>query len=107
MTLPRLTHLEDPTGILNQFIEQLEQLIEDTQAHPMRPAWDTLLVGIEQAMFRVLQQKEATPIDKIQAIAHLAVMTAAGSTTDPPILTTWLNSLLEKRRYAKATEHRD
>lgn len=107
MSLPHLAHLEDPTGILNQCIEQLEQLIEDAQSYPKRQAWDLVLVGIEQAMFRVLQQKDSTPVDKVQAIAHFAIMTAAGSETNPPILTTWLNQKIEKRRLAKATEHRD
>ncbi|KKM69687.1 hypothetical protein LCGC14_1448190 [marine sediment metagenome] len=107
MNLPRLGHLEDPTGILNQFIEQLGKLIEDTQSYPRRDAWDLVLVGIEQAMFRVLQRHDSTPVDKVQAIAHFAVMTAAGSQTEPPILTTWLNTQMDERRFAKATEHRD
>jgi hypothetical protein len=105
--LPRLAHLEDPTGVLNEFIEQLEHLMEDAKSHTARPSWDLVIVAIEQAMLRVIQQQDSTPVDKVQAIAHFVIMVAAGSQTDPPILTTWLNEQLGKRRLAKATEHRD
>lgn len=106
-TLPRMTHREDPTNILNNFIEQLEQMMNEALAYPPRPAWEGLLVGIENAMLRTIKQKDATPVDKVQAMAHFAIMTTASTKTDPPFLTSWLDGQLENRRTAIANADRD
>lgn len=106
-SLPRLTHQEDPTNILNNFIEQMEQMMNEALAYPPRPAWEGLLVGIEMAMFRAIKQENATPVDKVQIIAHFAVMTAASPQTDPQILGSWMDHQFENRRLALLNEHRD
>lgn len=106
-TLPRMTHPEDPTGILNNFIEQLEQMMNESLSYPARPAWEGFLVGIENAMLRAIKQKDATPIDRVQIIAHFAIMTTASRKTDPPSLTSWIDWQLENRRIAIANADRD
>lgn len=106
-TLPRMTHPEDPTNILNNFIEQLEQMMNEALAYPPRPAWEGFLVGIENAMLRALKQKDSTPVDKVQIIAHFAIMTTASRKTDPPSLTVWIDWQLENRRTAIANADRD
>ena len=105
--LPRMTHPEDPTDILNNFIEQLEQMMNEALAYPPRPAWEGLLVGIENAMLRTIKQTDATPVDKVQSIAHFAIMTTASTKTEPPALTSWIDWQLENRRTAIANADRD
>lgn len=106
-TLPRMTHREDPTNILNDFIEQLEQMMNEALAYPPRPAWEGLLVGIESSMLRTIKQTDATPVDKVQSITHFAIMTTASTKTDPPALVSWIDHQLENRRIAIANADRD
>lgn len=99
--------MEDPTDVLNLFIEQLQQMMDEVETIPNQLTWDSVLVKIEQVMFRVLCQHDATTIDKIQAIAHYAIIVVASKQNDPLVFTTWVENQIAKRRVAKAFEDRD
>lgn len=105
--LPKLTYMEDPTDVLNLFIEQLQTMMDEVETIPNNAAWDFLLINTEQVMFRVLQQHDATSVDKIQAIAHYAIIVVAGKQNEPLTFTTWVEKQIVKRRVAKALEDRD
>lgn len=99
--------MEDPTNMLNLFIEQLQKMMDEVEAIPNNTAWNFLLINTEQVMFRVLCQHDATSVDKIQTIAHYAVITVASKQKDPLTFTTWVEKQITKRRVAKAFEDRD
>lgn len=99
--------MEDPTDVLNLFIEQLQQMMDEVETIPNHAVWNPMLIKLEQVMFRVLCQHDATAVDKIQAIAHYAIIVVANKQNDPVVFTTWVENQITKRRIAEAEEDRD